>query len=149
MKIYGRISLLPVVFLVVSLTMLIGCGTSGGAGVSWGKGKDAGYEKPPVAKTKKGPPPWAPAHGHRAKHKYLYYPACPVYYDTGQRLYFYLETDSWIVSVSLPVHLEKRLGEHVVIEMDTDKPYMYYSEHKKKYPAGKVKNSKPKKWAHK
>lgn len=31
-----------------------------------------------------GPPPWAPAHGYRAKHSYHYYPSAEVYFDTGR-----------------------------------------------------------------
>ena len=32
-----------------------------------------------------------------------------------------------------------RLGDHVSIEMDTDKPYTHYQEHKRKYPPGQLK----------
>jgi len=45
-------------------------------------------EKNPTSKpypaephVKKGPPPWAPAHGHRAKYRYQYYPSTSVYFD--------------------------------------------------------------------
>ena len=41
------------------------------------------------------------------------------------------------------------MGEHVVLEMDTDKPYTYYSDHKKKYPPGQAKKNKSNKWADK
>jgi len=42
-----------------------------------------------------------------------------------------------------------KVGEHVVLEMDTDKPYTYYSDHKKKYPPGQAKKNKSNKWAQK
>jgi len=49
-----------------------------------------------------GPPPWAPAHGYRAKYRYHYYPSSYVYYDLGRKLYFYYDGGNWQVSVSLP-----------------------------------------------
>ncbi len=33
-----------------------------------------------------GPPAHAPAHGHRARHSYLYYPSSYVYFDTTLRI---------------------------------------------------------------
>jgi hypothetical protein len=136
-----------VMAVLLTLSVLIGCGTSGGAGVKWGSGKDVVYDGPPVAK--KGPPPWAPAHGHRKKYKYRYYPDSYVYYDTGRSLYFYIESGDWVVGASLPIPLNNNLGGHVVISMNTDTPYTYHKDHKKKYPPGHVKKNKKKKWAHK
>ena len=97
---------------------------------------------------KKGPPAHAPAHGYRAKHQYRYYPSCSVYYDTGRRLYFYIKGDNWEVGATLPDHLRIGLGDSVNMELDTDKPYIYHSEHVKKYPPGqtKQKNEKKNKW---
>jgi hypothetical protein len=40
-----------------------------------------------------------------------------------------------------------RLGQQVALEMETDKPYTYYDDHNKKYPPGKAKKNKSKKWA--
>ena len=96
---------------------------------------------------KGGPPPHAPAHGYRAKHQYRYYTGCSVYYDYGRKIYFYIKGDHWEVSASLPSHLRVRLGDSVDIELDTDKPYIYHTEHVKKYPPGQLKK-KPKnhKW---
>lgn len=146
----SRSRIVNLIFLVVvlfALSVVIGCGTSGGAGVKWGGGKDVVYEEPPVAK--KGPPPWAPAHGHRKKYKYRYYPDSYVYYDTGRGLYFYIEGDNWAVGASLPTYLQKDLGGHVMISMNTDMPYTDHKDHKKKYPPGKAKKDKSKKWAKK
>ena len=97
---------------------------------------------------KKGPPAHAPAHGYRAKHQYRYYPSRSVYYDTGRRLYFYIKGDNWEVGASLPNQIRIGLGDSVNIELDTDKPYVYHSEHVKKYPPGqmKKKNKKKNKW---
>ena len=94
---------------------------------------------------KKGPPAHAPAHGYRAKHQYRYYPSRSVYYDTGRKLYFYIKGDRWEVGVSLPNRIRNGLGNSVSIELDTDKPYTYHSEHVKKYPPGQLKKKKKKK----
>ena len=55
-------------------------------------GVQIGEEPEPVvvakSKPKAGPPPHAPAHGHRAKYSYQYYPSCYVYFDISRRCYF-------------------------------------------------------------
>jgi hypothetical protein len=38
-----------------------------------------------------------------------------------------------------------QLGDYVSIEMDTDRPYTKFKEHKKKYPPGQLKKKKKKK----
>ena len=91
-----------------------------------------------------GPPPHAKAHGYRAKHTYRYYTCARVYLDLHRKVYFYLEGDHWRMSVSLPSQLRVQLGEYVTIEMDSDKPYTRFEEHKQKYPPGQLK--KKKKW---
>ena len=94
---------------------------------------------------KNGPPAHAPAHGYRAKHQYRYYPSRSVYYDTGRKLYFYIKGDRWEVGASLPNRIRIGLGDAVKIELDTDKPYIYHSEHVKKYPPGQLKKKHKKK----
>jgi hypothetical protein len=93
----------------------------------------------PKKAQKSGPPPHAPAHGYRAKYAYRYYPSSCVYYDTGRKVYFYLEGDDWRASVSLPQHINLRLGDYVTMDMDTDKPYTRFEEHRHKYPPGQLK----------
>ena len=86
------------------------------------------------AKGKKaGPPPHAKAHGYRAKHTYRYYPSANAYYDVERKAYFYLEGNNWQMGVSLPDSLSVRLGSHVTVEMDSDKPYTRFEEHKRQY----------------
>ncbi|NIO04017.1 MAG: hypothetical protein GTN74_05210 [Proteobacteria bacterium] len=89
-----------------------------------------------------GPPDHAKAHGYRAKHTYRYYPAAQAYYDVDRGTYFYLEGESWRVSVSLPLSLKLKLGDHVTIEMDSDKPYTGFEMHKRKYPPGQAKKKR-------
>jgi len=129
------IFVLAIVLVMVSLSA---CGTTGGAvGFEWAEEGGHGYD---VKRAEKGgPPPHAPAHGYRAKYTYRYYPSCSVYYDTYRRLYFYLQGPNWQISASLPQGLQLSLGSYVSIEMDTDKPYTYYEEHKRKYPPGQLK----------
>lgn len=90
-------------------------------------------------KPKGGPPSHAPAHGYRAKHNYHYYPSAQVYFDLSREVYFYLEGGAWKMSISLPDYLNVKIGDYVSIDMDTDKPYTRYAEHKKKYPPGQLK----------
>ena len=77
---------------------------------------------------------------------YRYYPAYYVYYDMGRRVYFYLEGEGWRVSAELPSRISIGWADYVEIELDTDKPYEHFSEHKAKYPPGQLRNDKkPKK----
>lgn len=89
--------------------------------------------------SKSGPPPWAPAHGYRAKHVYHYYPSAYVYFDIDRKVYFFVEGGIWKTSSVLPSGIVIDSDECVVIELDTDKPYHHFKQHKKKYPPGKYK----------
>ena len=132
--------------IVLFLFSLNACKTIGGAVVyEWGQGSGDGHH---YEGKKGGPPPHAPAHGYRAKYKYQYYPSCSVYYDAYRKLYFYLEGPNWRISASLPHTIQLGLVDYVSIEMDTDKPYRYYKEHKRKYPPRqlKKKGKKKNKW---
>ena len=122
----------------IALLFSAGCSLKGG-------GVYVGEPGPTVKQG--GPPPWAPAHGYRAKHAYHYYPDASVYFDISRKLYFYLEGDEWRAGVSLPGSLHVHLGDYVTIEMDSDKPYTHYNEHRAAYPPGQAK--KKDKWAKK
>ncbi len=104
------------------------------------------YAPPPP---ESGPPPWAPAHGHRAKHQYYYYSESQVYFDVGRSLYFYYYSGAWQASVSLPSGIHISAGEYVSLDMDADRPYLYHSDVEKRYPPGQLKKKgkgKGKKW---
>ena len=132
--------------LIITVTFFFSaCGITGGEfGIQWGEAT----KQAPVLKEsgKKSPPPHAPAYGYRAKYQYRYYPSCSVYYDTERTIYFYLNGENWQVSASLPSHLKVQLGGYVSVEMDNDRPYVYYEEHKAKYPPGQLKKKRDK-WA--
>ena len=86
-----------------------------------------------------GPPPWAPAHGHRAKHIYYYYPGQSVYYDTSRQMYFYPSGGSWISSPVAPAGVRIDVRAYRVLEMDSDTPYAYHQDVVKRYPPGQLK----------
>src|SRR6266542_2137431 len=67
-----------------------------------------------------GPPPWAPAHGYRAKHVYQYYPQSEVYFDIYTRNYFYMSGGIWQDSVSLPPTMSIQHDHVVDLELETD-----------------------------
>jgi hypothetical protein len=100
---------------------------------------------PPDQQVKKGPPPWAPAHGYRAKHQYRYYPSASVYFDIGRKLYFYYDGGGWRVSASLPLGIHIEVSDYVILEMDTEQPYQYHTEVVRRYPPGQQKKSDKKK----
>jgi hypothetical protein len=95
----------------------------------------------------RGPPeqevvrPHAPAHGYHAKHAYHYYPNAFVYFDVSSQVYFYLEGSVWKTAVVLPDAYRVKIVdiEYVSVELDDDKPYKHFEEHKKKYPPGHAK----------
>jgi len=118
-------------------TLFAGCATISG---TVGTGPDDRVA------TKNGPPAHAPAHGYRAKYQYRYYPACSVYFDIGRKVYFYLEGEHWRISAGLPNTLRVGLGDYVFFEMDTDRPYLDYENHRQKYPPGQLKKNKNAKW---
>lgn len=89
---------------------------------------------PGGAELQPGPPPWAPAHGRRAKYKYRYYPSDQVYFDPDRGLWFWLEAGDWRMGAALPAG--RRLGgSPVILDMEVDRPYHYHPEVRRYYPA--------------
>ena len=137
MKYHTLFKVFMIIVCVISIASLNGCKT---AGVQVDFSTVLGeYVKP-------GPPAHAKAHGYRAKHTYRFYPEAAVYFDISSKSYFYLCGNEWRVAVTLPQTLRIKLGDYVTIEMDADKPYTKFKEHKIKYPPGQLKK---KKWAKK
>lgn len=82
----------------------------------------AGFAAPPACAD---PPPWAPAHGWRAKHRYVYYPSAEVYYAPESRMWFWLGGNGWQAGVNLPVALQGYVNVGGVnISLDVDRPYL-------------------------
>lgn len=70
------------------------------------------------------PPPWAPAHGYRAKqHHYVYYPRHEVYYAPSSQLWFWLDGGNWRVGTYLPNHIAVAGYPGVSIILGTERPY--------------------------
>lgn len=125
------------ILMILGASLIFGCessrvtiehGDPGPGPYERGRGR---YEEP-----RGGPPPWAPAHGYRAKHQYRYYPDNEVYYDSGRGLYFYYSDGDWRVSASLPSRIRVRLDDYVTLEMDTDQPYKHHRSVQRRYPPG-------------
>lgn len=82
------------------------------------------------------PPPWAPAHGHRAKqaaeYRYVYYPAQQVYYAPQEQIWFWMNGGSWNFGVNLPAQFRISASSGVPVVLGTSKPYIehgYVEEH--------------------
>ena len=86
-----------------------------------------------------GPPPWAPAHGRRAKYRYHYYPDSHVYFDISRSLYFYPSGAIWRMSASLPGGVHIDVNSYSVLDMDADRPYLYHGDVERRYPPGQLK----------
>lgn len=86
------------------------------------------------------PPPWAPAHGYRAKHhkhskktySYVYYPAAQVYYSPVVRKYYYMNNGAWVTSPTAPLSIN--LGKSVSIQLGGSVPYVYHPTVIQEYP---------------
>lgn len=89
-----------------------------------------------------GPPPWAPAHGYRAKFTYRYYPSSFIYFNIDKGIYFYLSDGVWVDSYSLPPTISITPDGYVILKMDIDKPYTFHKDVVKKYPPGLKKKKK-------
>lgn len=82
----------------------------------------AGLALPTVALA--DPPPWAAAHGYRAKHyRYIYYPRHEVYYAPATQLWFWLDGGGWRVGTSLPTGVVVAGAPGVSVVLGTERPY--------------------------
>ena len=82
------------------------------------------------------PPPWAPAHGHRAKqertYRYVYYPAQQVYYAPEQGMWFWMSGGNWQFGVNLPTQFRAAASSGISVELGAARPYVqhaYVEEH--------------------
>ncbi|MGH8183268.1 MAG: hypothetical protein ACREPH_06395 [Rhodanobacteraceae bacterium] len=80
------------------------------------------------------PPPWAPAHGWRAKRQYVYYPSAEVYYAPDSRMWFWLGGNGWQAGVNLPLALRGYVNVGGVnISLDVDRPYLQNDDVVRRY----------------
>ena len=117
---------LTTITIVVGLVFLLSLGLGSGLALA---------KHPKHGKKKKGggPPPWAPAHGYRAKHRYRYYPRQQVYYNPDEKRYFWIDAGIWKAGIQLPRGINIS-GLGVTLEMDTSKPYEQHKSVRQNYP---------------
>jgi hypothetical protein len=85
-----------------------------------------------------GPPPWAPAHGYRAKTRHIYFPQHNLYFDVQRGVYIFLNGGQWQVGLKLPslyANLDLRRSTQIELELDNDSPHKFNADHKAKYKA--------------
>ena len=83
-----------------------------------------------------GPPPWAPAHGYRAKTRHIYFPNQNMYYDIQKSNYIYFSNEKWSISTRVPsIFVGINLGKSTQIQLDYygSYPQYYNKDHKIKY----------------
>ena len=94
-------------------------------------------------KSTKGPPAWAPAHGYRDNTRHIYFPEQNVYFDLQKSVYISLSGANWQVSVNVPSILsgiDLSIVAQVELDLSTDTPQQYNSDHKAKYKGKSEKN---------
>lgn len=98
-----------------------------------GKGKG---NKNNAVKAQPGPPPWAPAHGYRAKTRYVYFSDYNVYYDHERGVYISLGGNNWQITAKLPSILsgvDLTAAVKVDLDFSGDDPQRNNREHKQKF----------------
>lgn len=83
-----------------------------------------------------GPPPWAPAHGFRAKTRHVYFPEYNLYFDIEKRVYIHFQAGRWSISVDLPTRLGNinlRNASKFELDIDIDNPQIYNGEHQMRF----------------
>ncbi len=88
-----------------------------------------------------GPPPHAPAHGHRAAaHVWVYYPDSAVYFCDPHRHYWTVDAGgTWMAVEALPPTLV--LGAAVRLDLDAAEPWRFHGDHRRVYPPGHAKKA--------
>jgi len=87
-----------------------------------------------------GPPPWAPAHGYRAKTRHVYFPDHNMYYDIQKSNYIYFTNGKWTISTRVPsifIGVNLRGSTQVELDFYGDRPQRYNYSHKTKYKVKK------------
>lgn len=87
-------------------------------------------------KGRKGPPPWAPAHGYR--HRHVYFPQYQCYYDNYDGVYIYYSGARWIRTYSIPSFMiGVNLSAARIVELNMDNvvaPQINFEQHIVLYP---------------
>ena len=78
-----------------------------------------------------GPPP--PAYYQPYYYDYYYYPASRVYFQFTTGFYFYYIDGRWVRARALPAYIHIDPRDRVRLRIDSDRPYLHQSEHRKQY----------------
>lgn len=102
------------------------------------QGKAKGKHKTKYKK-ETGPPPWAPAHGYRAKTRYVYFTEHNFYYDNNQGVYIYMSGKNWEVSATIPSlfkNIDLTGAVKIDLDLEADDPQRYNAKHLKEFKKG-------------
>lgn len=83
-----------------------------------------------------GPPPWAPAHGYRAKTRHVYFPDHNFYFDTQNGVYIFIENSNWRVAAKLPSlfgTIDLKASTQIELDLHSDSPQNFNTEHRHTY----------------
>ncbi len=86
--------------------------------------------------------PYAKAPVRAAHHRYRYFPAHQVYFDTSRNIYFYFSNHAWFSAPVLPPHIHIDRDNYVVMELEGPKPHLYHKQTVKRYPPGVLRNKR-------
>lgn len=133
-------------FLLISLIFTMDSYAQGRGNGNGKKGHPKAYKhhqgnhkgKQHQAYRQQGPPPWAPAHGYRAK-QHVYFPDYHVFYDARRSGYVYWNNGNWAFSAVMPAFIANiDLGNarvQVMSEVPLNaRPEIYYDDYYRTYP---------------
>ena len=67
---------------------------------------------------------------------YFYYPSVSVYFQYSTGFYFYLSDGIWIRNRILPSRFRLNPSDRVPLRIESDKPYLFNSQHMEKFRPG-------------
>lgn len=74
---------------------------------------------------------------------FWFYPSVGVYYDNQQGYYHYNSGGTWVQTTVLPSYLYSGLGTYVVLDNPGPRPWYYYNNHRRYYPAERYRHYPP------
>ncbi|MFN3403476.1 MAG: hypothetical protein ACK40G_05220 [Cytophagaceae bacterium] len=81
-----------------------------------------------------GPPPWAPAHGYRAKTRHIYFPDHNFYFDLHKNIFLHLVNGVWTSVPQVPIPgLNLKSLTQIELDFDGNDPFRFNDDHKIKY----------------
>lgn len=90
-----------------------------------------------------GPPPWAPAHGYRAKTRHIFFPEFNFYFDITKGVYIYLSGTKWLTNQNPPVFLSGinlKTTKQIELDVNINNPQKFNKDHIVKYKVKPAKN---------